>query len=68
MVAINTMHVKRKISVFTSKLPDYEDLNRNLLTLIKQYREKYPEKEEHTNLRGAWRSDYESHIKEDRFD
>ena len=68
MVAINTMHVKRRISVFTSKLPDYEDLNKNLLTLIKQYRDKYPEKEEHTNLRGAWRSDYESHIKEDRFD
>ena len=65
--AINTVQVKRKISVFTYKLPDHENLNRQLLTLIKQYREKYPEKEEHTNLR-AWRSDYESHIKEDRFD
>ena len=67
MVAINTMYCEKRLPVFTSKLPDYENYNKQMLELIKQYREKFPEKEEHTNLR-AWRSQYDAHIKESRFE
>ena len=67
MTKITMKNVNRTLPVFTVKLPDYEELNKHLLNLIGQYREKYPEKETHTNLR-AWRSNYDSHIKEDRFD
>ena len=61
------MYCEKRLPVFTSKLPEYEDYNKHMLDLIKQYREKFPEKEEHTNLR-AWRSQYDAHIKEDRFE
>ena len=67
MIAITMSTVDKKVPVFTTYLPDYETLNPQLITLIKQFREKYPEREEHTNLR-AWRSSYESHLQEDRFD
>ena len=67
MSAITMSTVDKKVPVFSTFLPDYETLNPKLITLIKQYREKYPEREEHTNLR-AWRSSYETHLQEDRFD
>tara|TARA_Y100001970_G_scaffold215941_1_gene264322 strand:- start:342 stop:902 length:561 start_codon:yes stop_codon:yes gene_type:complete len=66
MPKINMMSVNRSLPVFKVIVDDHENLNKHLLDLVKEYRDKYPEKETHTNLR-AWRSSYDTHINEDRF-
>ena len=67
MSKIIMQNVDKKIPVFTSILDDHISLNKHLLNLIDGYRKDRPEKEEHTNLR-AWRSEYDTHIKETKFD
>ena len=65
--SISMRNVIKKLPVYTAMLDDYENLNKHLMKLISSYREAYPKKEEHTNLR-AWRSEYDTHIKEDKFE
>ncbi len=67
MSKVTMRNVKKQQPVFTTILDNYENLNKHLLKLIASYREAYPKTEEHTNLR-AWRSEYDTHCREEKFD